>query len=132
MKLKMKICATYKKNVEHRNYFLIKNFTLSLLPRKISMRVNFLLPPPTFFLLFLRVLKDFFPIFPFTQTHDLAKVERDIFFFRTGTRPTIYNWRLEEKLIALNFLKDFLKVTSQMTFPAENFSHISTRSFAAS
>lgn len=35
------------------------------------------------------------------------------FFSRAGNFPTIYNWRLEGKLFTLNFLKDFLKMTSR-------------------
>lgn len=39
-----------------------------------------------------------------------------VFFSRAGNFPTIYNWRLEGKLFTLNFLKDFLKMTSHPIF----------------
>lgn len=42
--------------------------------------------------------------------------KRWLFFSRAGNFPTIYNWRLEGKLFTLNFLKDFLKMTSRLIF----------------
>lgn len=57
--------------------------------------------------------------FPFTQTHMIA--EAAIFSTRAGIFPTIYNWRLEGKLFTLNFLKDFLKMTSRLIFQIRLF-----------
>lgn len=53
--------------------------------------------------------------FPFTQTQMIRR-RFSVFFSRAGNFPTIYNWRLEGKLFTLNFLKDFLKVTSRVFF----------------
>lgn len=59
-----------------------------------------------------------------TNTYDRGKMfRRWLFFFSVGAGifPTIYNWRLEGKLFTLNFLKDFLKMTSRLIFQISIF-----------